>query len=61
MITKNKINSIKNTEIEQARCIMRSLGPKVAIRYLQLRNWTMDSVLWILYKLEEKHEHLRSA
>lgn len=55
---KNKTNSQNNTEIEQARRILKSLGQKVAVRYLQKRNWSLEAVLWGLFKLECKHEHL---
>ncbi len=51
---KNKTNSQYKSEIEQARLILRSLGHKVAIRYLQLRQWTIDAVLWELFRVELK-------
>lgn len=50
----NKTNSQFKTEVEQARLILKSLGHKVAIRYLQLRGWTIEAVLWSLFKLEMK-------
>ncbi len=50
----NKTNSQNKTEIEQARLILRSLGHKVAVRYLQLRGHSIDGVLWSLFKLEMK-------
>lgn len=41
--TKNGI-----TQIERARIIKRTLGIKVAARYLARRNWTVESACFIL-------------
>jgi hypothetical protein len=43
---KNKTNNQNRTEIEQARIINRTLGVKVAARYLCIRGWSIDAALW---------------
>lgn len=50
----NKTNSQKKTEIEQARTILKTLGHKVAVRYMQLRGWSLEGVLWELFKVEAR-------
>jgi hypothetical protein len=35
-------------ELERARSIQRTLGVKVAARYLYLRHWSIESALYIL-------------
>jgi hypothetical protein len=53
---KNKTNSQNKTEIEQARAIQRSLGIKVAARYLEKRNWSIDAALWELLRTTQRFE-----
>ena len=38
----------KVTQIERARIIKRTLGVKVAARYLKARNWSIEATLFIL-------------
>lgn len=35
-------------QIKRARSIARSLGYKVAARYLKRRGWSLEATLWIL-------------
>ncbi len=49
--TKNNI-----TEIERARIILRTLGVKVAARYLAVRNWTLDAALFVLFGVGQRYE-----
>jgi hypothetical protein len=55
---KNKTNRQNKTEIEQARIIKRTLGIKVASRYLYLRGWSIDSALYVLFGTVQRFEHL---
>lgn len=41
--TKNNVS-----QIERARIIQRTLGTRVAARYLCLRQWSIESALFIL-------------
>lgn len=36
------------SQITQAQRINKSLGTRVAARYLALRGWSIDAALWIL-------------
>lgn len=45
---KNPINKQGRTEITQARSIQKSLGTKVAARYLAKREWSIEAALYIL-------------
>jgi len=45
---KNPENRIGNTHIEQARIINKSLGTKVAARYLKLRGWSLEASMYVL-------------
>lgn len=47
-MAKNTINSQGYTQIEQSRRIGKSLGYKVAARYLALRGWSLEAARWIL-------------
>lgn len=45
------MNAIKNnvTQIERARIIQRTLGVKVAAKYLKHRGWSIDAASFILF------------
>lgn len=37
-------------QITRARVIRRTLGARVAARYLALRGWSLEAALWIILK-----------
>lgn len=55
---KNKTNRQNKTELEQARIIKRTLGIKVASRYLCIRGWSIDAALHELLGTVQRFEHL---
>lgn len=53
---KNKTNRQSKTEIERAREIKRTLGIKVAARYLAIREWSIDAALYVLLNTSQRFE-----
>lgn len=39
-------------QIKRARVIKRTLGARVAARYLALRGWSLEAALWIILGTE---------